>query len=145
MDIDILAISAICGVVLIVASRTLLSAQERLTTQRLDAELEMAKLKSGWYGQMQAAKADKKPKKTPKNAEDDEEDDLDVLVDALRPYQGFVKGLAQSKGWPVDVDRLFAGDPVEHDKVGSFIEAQLAKGPGAPALGDGNKDWWASA
>lgn len=139
MNVEFIVAVVTAGVVALVVSWRLAKTTGELATRRQDHELELAKLKSGWYAQMQsnkaAKKAEKKPKKRDENAEDDEEDDVDRLVDAMRPFQSLVKGYAQARRLPIDVDRLFDGDQVEHDKVGIWLEEQLRKG--GPALGNG--------
>lgn len=129
MDYTALAIAGLaCLVVLVIAFRAL-GMYERVLRAREDSAIEMQKLKSGWYTQMQRTKTEKTPKKKRDDQEDDEEDidDLDMLIEAVRPYKSLVAGFAASRKVPIDVEALMEHDPKEKAKVQMWLESQASK------------------
>lgn len=146
-DWFLLAMTAIGVLGIAITGRSFMAAQERLTQRRLDSELELAKLKSGWYQQMQRAKAEKSPKKKRDEQEDDEDDDvddIDVLIEAIRPFKPLVAGFAASKKVPLDFEALMEHDPKEKAKVQVWIESQMAKtssGGNVQSFSGGGDGW----
>jgi hypothetical protein len=98
-------------------------------------------MKQAWYAKMQGHKAEKRSRKDRDDEDDDQDDgdDLDDLIEAVRPYEGFIRGVVASRHLPVNVDKLMAHDEREKAKVGAFLEQQMAKaqqqGPRAPGGG----------